>query len=74
MESDHRGCAALILTGLLLLFLWCILTIWVVTESSVLGIVASLVATMAIVSAVILIPWFLLRGLYRCLRWVVDQF
>jgi len=74
VESDQKGCVALILTGLLLLFLWGILTIWAATGYSVLRIVASLLATMAIVAIVTMILWCLLRVLYQCVRWVVDQF
>jgi hypothetical protein len=74
VEIDHKGCVALVLTGLLLLFLWCILTVWVATQFSVLRIVAALLATMAIVAAVTMALWFLFRVLYHCVRWVVDQF
>ena len=52
MESDYKRCVALLLTCALLLLFWGVLTIWVATGFSVAGIVVSLVATIAIVSAI----------------------
>ena len=74
MESDYKRCVALLLTCALLLLFWGVLTIWVATGFSVAGIVVSLVATIAIVSAITMALWFLFRVLYQCVRWVVDQF